>query len=69
MGFKMSAIYKKAQDALNAKDYNSAVLTMLQQDYDYIIGTNEYLVSVYNHKNRSIDCQLRTNEDELIKLF
>ena len=58
----MNTIYKSVQAALIAKDYNKVALVMLQQDFDYVIGDTEYMLSVYNHKTGNTDLQLRTND-------
>lgn len=64
----MNTIYKSAQAALVAKEYNQVALVMLQNDFDYVIGDSEFMLSVYNHKTGNTDLQLRTNDAASILL-
>lgn len=67
----MTTIYKSAQVALLAKDYNQVALIMSQQNLDYVIGDTEYMVVMFNQKTGQDVLQLRTNDDAdlLLKTF
>ena len=68
IGNIMNTIYKAAQAALMAKDYNKVVLTMLQNDFDYVIGDSEYMVLVYNPNTFECDIELRSNDENRVLL-
>lgn len=67
----MNSIYKSAQAALLAKDYNQVAMIMSQQNFDYVIGDAEYMVVMFNQATGKDDLQLRTNDsaDLLLKTF
>jgi hypothetical protein len=67
----MNILYKSAQASLIAKDYHQVALIMLQNDFDYVIGDAEYMVSMFNQSTGKDDLQLRSNDhlDTLLNTF
>ena len=67
----MNTVYKSAQAALLAKDYNQVAMIMSQQNFDYVIGDTEYMLVMFNQATGQEVMQLRTNDDAdlLLKTF
>jgi hypothetical protein len=59
----MNTIYKSAQAALLVKDYAMVVQLMKNEDFDYVIGDAEYMVSVWSVDRNNTFYELRSNDN------